>query len=71
VGYFVVVLVMDVVLGKVVVMVDELGLWGSIVIVFCSDNGFNVGYYGIWGKGNVIWLLNMYDLFVKVLVIIS
>lgn len=46
--------------------IDRLGLRRSTVVVFSSDNGFNAGHHGIWGKGNGTWPLNMYDSSVKV-----
>ena len=33
----------------------------NTVIVFTSDNGFNCGHHGIWGKGNGTWPLNVYE----------
>lgn len=71
VGYFSAVTAMDRALGRVVAAVEELGLRGSTVIVFSSDNGFNAGHHGIWGKGNGTWPLNMYDSSVKVPAIVS
>lgn len=71
VGYFSAVTAMDRALGTVVTAVEELGLRESTVIVFSSDNGFNAGHHGIWGKGNGTWPLNMYDSSVKVPAIVS
>lgn len=71
VGYFSAVTAMDRALGRVVRALEELDLRESTVIVFSSDNGFNAGHHGIWGKGNGTWPLNMYDSSVKVPAIVS
>lgn len=71
VGYFAAVTAMDRAIGRVLDTLDELGLRESTVIVFSSDNGFNAGHHGIWGKGNGTWPLNMYDSSVKVPAIVS
>lgn len=62
---------MDAALGRVVAELERLGLRESTVIVFSSDNGFNAGHHGIWGKGNGTWPLNLYDSSVKVPAIVS
>jgi arylsulfatase A-like enzyme len=36
------------------------------MIIFSSDNGFNCGHHGIWGKGNSTYPHNLYDTSVKV-----
>lgn len=36
------------------------------MVVFTSDNGFNCGHHGIWGKGNGTLPFNMYESSVKV-----
>ncbi len=71
VGYFAAVTAMDAALGRVVAELERLGLRESTVIVFSSDNGFNAGHHGIWGKGNGTWPLNLYDSSVKVPAIVS
>jgi arylsulfatase A-like enzyme len=48
-----------------------LGLRESTLICYVSDNGFNCGHHGIWGKGNGTFSLNMYDTSVKVPAIFS
>jgi arylsulfatase A-like enzyme len=71
VGYFAAVTAMDRALGRVVACLEELGLRESTLIVFTSDNGFNAGHHGIWGKGNGTWPLNVYDSSVMVPAIVS
>ncbi|WP_026553676.1 sulfatase-like hydrolase/transferase [Arthrobacter sp. 35W] len=66
VGYFAAVSAMDAAIGRILAQLDELGLSSNTLIVFSSDNGFNCGHHGIWGKGNGTFPQNMYDSSVKV-----
>ena len=60
--------------GRVMAVLDELGIAGETVVIFTSDHGFNMGHNGIWHKGNGRWLLtdnrgyrsNMYDNSIRV-----
>lgn len=70
-GYFASITAMDAGIGRILDTLDEHGLRENTLIFFCSDNGFNCGHHGIWGKGNVTQPLNMYDTSVKVPAIIS
>jgi len=65
-GYFAAVTAMDMDVGRIVDKIEELGLRENTLIVFNSDNGFNCGHHGIWGKGNGTFPLNMYENSVKV-----
>ncbi|HTM50326.1 MAG TPA: sulfatase-like hydrolase/transferase [Bryobacteraceae bacterium] len=55
--------------GRVLALLDELGLARDTVVVFTADNGMNMGHHGIWHKGNGRWILrgnkgerpNLYD----------
>lgn len=40
---------------------DELKLADRTLVVYTSDQGFNVGHHGLWGKGNASNPRNMYD----------
>ncbi|WP_406386107.1 sulfatase-like hydrolase/transferase [Streptomyces sp. NBC_01618] len=71
VGYFASVTAMDSAIGRVLDTVADQGLTESTLVVFSSDNGFNCGHHGIWGKGNGTFPQNMYDTSVKVPAIIS
>ncbi|WP_406348989.1 sulfatase-like hydrolase/transferase [Streptomyces sp. NBC_00144] len=71
VGYFASVTAMDAGIGRVLDTLAEQGLTDSTLVVFSSDNGFNCGHHGIWGKGNGTFPQNMYDSSVKVPAIIS
>ncbi len=61
IGYFAAVTAMDAAIGRIIESVRAHGIEGETVIVFTSDNGFNAGHHGIWGKGNGTFPINMYD----------
>ncbi|MFE0677810.1 sulfatase-like hydrolase/transferase [Streptomyces sp. NPDC058867] len=61
IGYFAATTAMDAAIGRVLDRLDTLGLTGSTLVIFTSDNGFNAGHHGIWGKGNGTFPQNMYD----------
>jgi len=44
-------------LGRVLQVIDELGLKDNTVVVFTSDHGYNLGHNGVWYKGNAQWKL--------------
>ncbi|WP_166979525.1 sulfatase family protein [Paramicrobacterium fandaimingii] len=61
VGYFAAVTAMDAAIGRVLDRLAALGIDDDTLVVFASDNGFNCGHHGIWGKGNGTYPQNMYD----------
>jgi arylsulfatase A-like enzyme len=65
-GYYAAITGVDRALSRVLATLDRLGLRESTLVVFTSDNGFNCGHHGIWGKGNGTFPQNMYDSSVKV-----
>ena len=65
-GYFSTVTAMDQSIGLLMNTLDELALSDNTIVIFTSDNGFNMGHHGILGKGNGTFPLNMYDESVKV-----
>ena len=65
-GYFAAVTAMDANIGRLLDYLDEKGLAEDTLVCFMSDNGFNCGHHGIWGKGNGTYPLNLYDSSVKV-----
>ena len=65
-GYFAAVTAMDAGIGRIYEALEALGLLEDTCIVFTSDNGFNCGHHGIWGKGNGTWPLNVYESSVRV-----
>lgn len=66
VGYFAAVSAMDAAIGGLLEHLDSLGIREDTLVIFSSDNGFNAGHHGIWGKGNGTFPQNMYDSSVKV-----
>ncbi|MBP2411912.1 arylsulfatase A-like enzyme [Arthrobacter stackebrandtii] len=66
VGYFAAVSAMDAAIGRIMDQLEELGLQQNTLVIFSSDNGFNCGHHGVWGKGNGTFPQNMYDSSVKV-----
>ncbi|TKG97384.1 hypothetical protein EYV94_02855 [Puteibacter caeruleilacunae] len=50
---------LDTNIGRVLRKLDELELKENTVVVFTSDNGYNIGHHGIWGKGNGDWLSDL------------
>lgn len=70
-GYFASVTAMDSDIGRILDRLTDLGLRDSTLICFLSDNGFNCGHHGIWGKGNGTLPANMYDSSVLVPAIMS
>jgi arylsulfatase A-like enzyme len=69
-GYYAATTAMDAGIGKLMETLERLGLRDNTLVVFTSDNGFNCGHHGIWGKGNGTFSLNMFDTSVKVPMII-
>jgi len=65
-GYFAAVTAMDMDVGRVLDRIEELGLRENTLIIFTSDNGYNCGHHGFWGKGNGTFPLNMYENSIKV-----
>jgi arylsulfatase A-like enzyme len=65
-GYFAAVTALDQCVGRLRREVRELGIEDDTLFIFTSDNGFNCGQHGIWGKGNATFPANMYDSSVKV-----
>lgn len=71
IGYFAAVTAMDDNIGRIIKTLEEENILEDTLIIFTSDNGFNCGHHGIWGKGNGTFPINMYDSSVKVPFIIS
>ena len=65
-GYYAAVTGVDQSVGRLMTRLRELGADDNTLVIFTSDNGFNCGHHGIWGKGNGTFPLNMYDTSVKV-----
>ncbi len=65
-GYYAAVQGVDDGVGRIVAKLQERGILDNTLIIYTSDNGFNCGQHGIWGKGNCTMPLNMFDTSVKV-----
>jgi choline-sulfatase len=66
IGYFAAVSGVDRGVGRILDYLEDAGILESTLVFYVSDNGFNCGHHGIWGKGNGTLTLNMYDTSVKV-----
>lgn len=53
-------------IGRLLRKLEELGLADNTVIVFSSDNGYNTGHHGVWGKGSGTVPFNLYEESVRV-----
>lgn len=71
IGYYAAITAMDDNIGRLIHTLEEENLLEDTLICFTSDNGFNCGHHGIWGKGNGTFPINMYDSSVKVPFIMS
>jgi uncharacterized sulfatase len=56
--YFASVSAMDRNVARVLAELDARGLRDNTVVVFTSDNGYNIGHHGIIHKGNGGWITN-------------
>ena len=65
-GYYAAVQGVDDGVGSILDKLEEKGIRDNTLIVFMSDNGYNCGQHGIWGKGNMTNPMNMFDTSVKV-----
>ena len=65
-GYFAAVTAMDLDVGRILDRLERHAIGERTLVVFTSDNGFNCGHHGFWGKGNGTWPLNMYENSIKV-----
>lgn len=70
-GYFAAVTAMDANVGRLLDTIEQIGMRERTLILFLSDNGYNLGHHGVWGKGNGTFPLNMYEESVKVPAIVS
>lgn len=43
--------------GRIVRLLDDLGLSKNTLIIYSSDHGYQMGHNGIWHKGNGHWVL--------------
>jgi arylsulfatase A-like enzyme len=62
---------LDAGVGRLLDTLERLGLREDTLVCFMSDNGYNLGHHGFWGKGNGTFPINMFDTSVKVPAIFS
>lgn len=65
-GYFAAISGVDRGVGRLLAKLRQTGQLENTLVIFCGDNGMNMGHHGIWGKGNGTFPMNMYDTSVKV-----
>ncbi|NQT91154.1 MAG: sulfatase-like hydrolase/transferase [Lentisphaerae bacterium] len=65
-GYFTTITAMDTAIARLLDKLDALGIAEETLVFFTSDNGYNMGHHGVYGKGNGTFPLNMYEESVKV-----
>jgi choline-sulfatase len=53
-------------IGRLVQRLEQLGLRENTLIVFSSDNGYNTGHHGVWGKGSGTVPFNLYEESIRV-----
>ena len=70
-GYFAAITAMDLNVGRLIDLIEELGLRQNTLFIFSSDNGYSCGHHGFWHKGNGTFPLNMYENSVKVPFVMS
>lgn len=44
-------------LGRLLALLDELGLLENTIILFTSDHGYMIGHHGLHAKGNAQWVV--------------
>ena len=60
-GYEAAVTAMDEGIGRILEHLKALGISDDTIVIFTSDNGFNMGHHGIFGKGNGTNPTNVYE----------
>lgn len=70
-GYYAAVSEVDEQVGRILCELDRRGLRDSTLIVYTSDHGCALGHNGFWGKGNSTRPLNMYDVSLRVPLIVA
>ena len=65
-GYYAAISAVDEAVGRLFDALKRQGVLENTIVVYCGDNGMNLGQHGIWGKGNGTYPMNMYDTSVKV-----
>jgi choline-sulfatase len=53
-------------IGRILRRLDRLKLRDDTLIIFTSDQGWNAGHHGVWGKGNGTIPFNLYEESIRV-----
>lgn len=70
-GYYAAVHEIDRELARVIDWLRDHGKLDSTLLVYVSDHGCAIGHHGFWGKGNSTRPLNMYDVSLRVPLLIA
>lgn len=70
-GYEASITAMDEGIGRIIDFLKKEGVYENTIIMFTSDNGFNMGHHGFFGKGNGTYPMNMYEESIRVPFILS
>lgn len=65
-GYYAAISGVDRGVGRIMERLRALGADDNTLVIYTSDNGFNCGHHGVWGKGNGTFPVNMYDSSIRV-----
>ena len=71
IGYYAAVSEIDDNIARIVGALQMRGLWGKTIIIYTSDHGLALGHKGFFGKGNSTRPLNMYEISLRVPLIIA
>lgn len=65
-GYYAAVLELDANVGRILTWIDAHDRSRDTFVIYVSDHGCALGHHGFWGKGNSTRPLNMYDVALRV-----
>ena len=71
IGYYAAVTETDDNIARVIGALNARGLWRDTIIIYTSDHGRAIGHRGFFGKGNSTRPLNMYEISLRVPLIIA
>ena len=69
-GYYAAVLELDANVGRILAWLEEHDPHRETLVVYASDHGCSLGHHGFWGKGNSTRPLNMYEVSLRVPLIV-
>lgn len=65
-GYYAAVMELDHNVGRIMEALEQRGLLDDTIIIYASDHGCSLGQNGFWGKGNSTRPLNMYEVSLRI-----